>query len=124
MCGCCSSSTSCSGGRGISEKTHNFFCKNENFDDNEDGEQRTRGGRGTNGKDACRGDDGHTDDVVDLTWKPSPRSLVSGISPEISGSGPGVSGTANGICDDDDEDHECDNGDEDEGGVDDEDKAQ
>ena len=80
-------------------------------------------GRGTNGKDACRGDDGHTDDVVDLTWKPSPRSLVSGISPEISGSGPGVSGTANGICDDDDDDHESDDGDYDEGGVDDEDKA-
>ena len=74
-------------------------------------------GRGTNGKDACRGDDGHTDDVVDLTWKPSPRSLVSGISPEISGSGPGVSGTANGICDDDD-DHECDDADYEEGGVD------
>ena len=50
MCGCCSSSTSCSGGRGISEKTRIFFCKNDNFDDNDDGEQGTRGGGGQTAK--------------------------------------------------------------------------
>ena len=36
-------------------------------------------------------DDDDDDDDDLKTWKPSPRSLVSGIRPEISGRGPGVS---------------------------------
>ena len=41
----------------------------------------------------------HNDDDLE-TWKPSPRSLVSGIRPEISGRGPGVSGMGKcAICD-------------------------
>ena len=45
----------------------------------------------------------HNDEDDDdlKTWKPSPRSLVSGIRPEISGRGPGVSELKGGDNDDD-----------------------
>ena len=56
------------------------------------------------GGDDIDDDDDCEDDNDDYlkTWNPSPRSLVSGIRPEISGRGPGVSEMGGDDDDDDD----------------------